>query len=94
MAQAAGGVDWDAVGYVIASKYRIAVVETLASNPETPTAIAEETDLGITHISRALRRLEERDVIELIVPEDQQKGRLYDLTEKGERVEQQLEEVA
>lgn len=90
----AAEVDWDKVGYVISSKYRIAVLEVLESGPTTPTGIAEETDLGITHISRALGRLYDRDVIELVVPEDKKKGRLYALTEKGERVANHLEEVA
>lgn len=78
--------DWDSIGYVISSKYRIAVLRNLSSGPATPTVIADESGLGITHISRALRRLEERDVIELIVPEEQQKGRLYAPTEKGEEM--------
>lgn len=79
-------IDWDAIGYVISSKYRIAVLEQLSSGPATPTTIADETDLGITHISRALRRLRDRDLIELIVPESQRKGRLYALTGNGEQV--------
>lgn len=83
--------DWDAIGYVISSKYRVAVLRNLASGPATPTSIADESKLGITHISRALRRLQDRDIIELIVPEDQQKGRLYALTEKGETVWNEIE---
>ena len=82
--------DWDAIGYVISSKYRVAVLQNLSSGPATPTTIADESGLGITHISRALRRLEDREIIELIVPEDQQKGRLYALTEKGERVWEEI----
>lgn len=83
-------VDWDAIGYVISSKYRVAVLRNLSSGPATPTTIADESGLGITHISRALRRLEERDVVELIVPEDQQKGRLYALTESGEEAWEEI----
>ncbi len=83
-------VDWDSIGYVISSKYRIAVLRNLSSGPATPTNIADESGLGITHISRALRRLEDRDIIELIVPEEQQKGRLYALTEKGEAIWEEI----
>lgn len=89
--ETAGSVDWDAIGYVISSKYRVAVLRNLSSGPATPTTIAEESDLGITHISRALRRLEDRDIVELIVPEEQQKGRLYALTQKGEETWEGIE---
>ena len=82
--------EWDDVGYVISSKYRVAVLRNLSSGPATPTNIAEESELGITHISRALRRLEERDIVELIVPEEQRKGRLYAPTEKGETIWQRI----
>ncbi|WP_178915277.1 ArsR family transcriptional regulator [Natronomonas gomsonensis] len=78
--------EWDEIGYVISSKYRVAVLRQLASEPSTPTTIAEESGLGITHISRALRRLREREMVELLVPEARQKGRLYALTELGEAV--------
>lgn len=78
--------EWDQIGYVISSKYRIAVLRQLAAEPSTPTTIADESGLGITHISRALRRLREREMVELLVPEARQKGRLYAMTELGESV--------
>lgn len=83
--------DWDDVGYVVSSKYRTAVLTELSSGPATPTTIADEAGLGITHISRALGRLQDRDVVELVVPEDQHKGRLYDLTEEGEQLWREME---
>lgn len=83
--------DWDDVGYVVSSKYRTAVLRVLSSGPATPTTIADESDLGITHISRALGRLQDRDVVELAVPEDQHKGRFYDLTEEGEALWEEME---
>lgn len=83
--------DWDDVGYVVSSKYRTAVLRELSSGPATPTTIADESGLGITHISRALGRLQDRGVVELVVPEDQHKGRLYALTEEGEELWQDME---
>lgn len=78
--------DWDAVGYVISSKYRSSVVRELADGPATPTMIADEADCSLTHVSRALSDLEERDVVQLIVPEEQRKDRLYELTADGEEL--------
>lgn len=83
--------DWDQVGYVVSSKYRTAVLRVLSSGAATPTTIADESELGITHISRALGRLQERDVVELAVPEDRHKGRFYDLTERGEQLWEEME---
>ncbi|MWV65461.1 helix-turn-helix domain-containing protein [Halorubrum sp. JWXQ-INN 858] len=78
--------DWDAIGYVISSKYRIAVCERLEGGPSTPTEIADRKGMSITHVSRALRNLEERSLVELLVPDDQRKQRIYDLTERGSGV--------
>lgn len=75
---------WDVAGYVASSRYRIAVCEYLSEHgPGLPSEIASNTDLAQPHVSRALSELRERDVVELLVPESQQKGRLYDLTDSG-----------
>jgi len=52
--------DWDEIGFVISSQYRIAVLKRLADGPATPSRIAEDSGIGITHVSRALGRLRER----------------------------------
>ena len=76
---------WDAAGYVASSRYRQTVCEYLDEHgPGLPSGIASETGLAQPHVSRALTELRERDVVELLVPESQQKGRLYDLTRIGE----------
>lgn len=78
--------DWDAVGYVISSKYRLAVLRQLEESPATPTAIADSEEMAPSHISRALGRLQRRSIVELIVPEHRRKVRLYALTPKGEAI--------
>ncbi|MFC6825607.1 winged helix-turn-helix domain-containing protein [Halopelagius fulvigenes] len=76
---------WDAAGYIASSRYRLAVCKLLARNgPDLPSRIAEELDLAQPHVSRALSELRERDIVELLVPESQQKGRLYGLTGDGQ----------
>lgn len=78
--------DYDDVGYVVASTYRQIVMKRLAARPAIPSKIAEDTDVKIAHVSRALQELREKDLVELLVPEDRKKGRIYGLTEKGEGV--------
>jgi len=83
--------DWDQIGFIISSKYRTAVLEQLADGPSIPSSIASSTDLPITHISRALRSLQERSLVELLVSKDKRKGRIYGVTEEGKRLWNRIE---
>lgn len=78
--------EWDDISFVISSDYRIAVLERLAAGPGTPSQIASETDHAISHVSRALRGLRERELVVLLVSEERKKGRVYGLTERGDEV--------
>ena len=81
---------WDAIGFVISSQYRVAVLRRLAEGPATPSGIAETEDYQISHISNALTALRNRSLVELLVPEERKKGRIYGLTESGQRVWEQI----
>ncbi|WP_311173522.1 winged helix-turn-helix domain-containing protein [Halobellus ordinarius] len=83
--------EWDEIGFVISSKYRIAVLETLATGPSIPSSIAAETGLPITHVSRALRALRERSLVELLVSKQKKKGRIYGMTERGQQLWKRIE---
>lgn len=78
--------DWDDVSYVISSRYRIEVLRHLSSGPSTPSRIASETDNSIAHVSRALKDLRDRSLVDLLVSEERTKGRVYGTTEKGSEV--------
>lgn len=83
--------DWNDIGFVISSDYRVTVLRRLDEGPATPSQIAGEWDVAITHVSRALKELRERDLVELLVPENRRKGRVYGITEKGENIWEQIE---
>ncbi len=83
--------DWDEIGFVISSQYRIAVLKRLSEGPATPSRIAEDSGIGITHVSRALGRLRERKLVELLVPEERKKGRVYGVTDRGEELWDQIQ---
>jgi len=82
---------WDTIGFVISSKYRLAVLRVLEDGPATTTEIAKAEDVSPPHISRALGRLRGRSLIKLLVPEDQPKNRRYGLTEEGRRTWQRIQ---
>jgi DNA-binding MarR family transcriptional regulator len=78
--------DWDEISYVISSSYRVAVLRRLAESPATPSRIASEAECSIAHVSRALQELRERSLVDLLVSEDRQKGRVYGITDEGRTV--------
>jgi DNA-binding MarR family transcriptional regulator len=82
---------WDDISFVISSSYRVAVLQQLASGPATPSQIAKNTGYTISHVSRALQGLRERELATLLVSEERKKGRVYGLTERGETVWQKIE---
>ncbi|GAB7095420.1 hypothetical protein JCM30237_25730 [Halolamina litorea] len=75
--------DWNTIGHVISSNHRTKVLGRLADSPATPTQIAADVDLASTHVSRALNSLREHGLVELLVPEDRRKGRVYGITSEG-----------
>lgn len=78
--------DWDTAGYVVASKYRAAVLRSLADGPATPGTIAEHSGVQLQHVSRALQQLRDRGLVELLVEEDRRKGRVYGPTDAAAEV--------
>jgi DNA-binding transcriptional ArsR family regulator len=78
--------EWDDVSYVISSRYRIATLKRLSDSPATPSRIAEDTDLSVAHVSRALQELRDHELTELLVSENRKKGRVYGITDHGEAV--------
>jgi DNA-binding transcriptional ArsR family regulator len=78
--------EWDDISFVISSRYRVAVLRRLADGPAMPSRIADDADQSIAHISRALQELRDRSLVELLVSEEQRKGRVYGITEQGSEV--------
>lgn len=69
--------------YVKISKYRVLTVKTLARmNVMIPTEIAETSGIRVNHISKVLRELKDKGIIECL-NEESHKGRLYRLTSLG-----------
>jgi len=83
--------EWDDVSYVISSRYRIATLRRLADGPATPSRIADETELSVAHVSRALQELRDHELVELLVSEDRKKGRVYGITDRGNQVWETIE---
>src|SRR5437867_10864623 len=74
---------WSDFSFVVSSGYRERVLSSLAPKPKVPRQLAEETDLRIVHVSRALRELSGRGLVECLTPDVKARGRLYGLTPDG-----------
>ena len=64
-------------------------MKSLDGEVKIPSEIANDTEIFQNHISNTLRQLKEHELIECINPEVK-KGRLYRLTDKGEKVIKKL----
>ncbi len=74
---------WSDFSFVAASGYRERVLHALSRKPKFPRDVARETTLRITHVSRALREMGGRGLVECLNPEAKARGRIYGVTEAG-----------
>ena len=80
--------DWELIGFVKRSDYRKKILGSL-EKPLIPKEIAEETDIHQSNVSRALGDLREKELVQVMNP-DAKTGRVYTLTEKGEKILKQI----
>ena len=78
--------DWETIGYVVSSRYRVEVLERLTDSPAPPSTIAADTGFDISHVSRALQDLRKQGLVDLLVPESRKKGRIYGITDEGREI--------
>src|SRR5216684_2414783 len=74
---------WSDFSFVAASGYRERVLHALSRKPKFPMDVARETTLRITHVSRALREMGGRGLVECLNPVAKARGRIYGVTEAG-----------
>jgi len=74
---------WSEFSFVVSSGYRERTIRALATKPKLPNQVAKETGLRLVHVSRALKELRLRGLVECLTPEARARGRLYALTESG-----------
>jgi len=76
---------WHLIGRVHASKYRKKILEELNKNVKTPTVLEKETNIKISHVSRALKELSDLRLVKCLTP-DLKKGKMYHITKLGKEV--------
>ena len=77
------------ISYVQISTYRTKVMKSLDDEVKIPSQIAKDSEIRQNHISKVLSELKAHELVECINPEVR-KGRLYRLTDKGEKITKNL----
>ena len=76
--------------YIGISSYRTRALKALEDNDKTPTQIAEDSDIRMSHISNILKELKDCGVAECINEQDR-KNRIYRLTPLGRDIVDNLD---
>jgi predicted transcriptional regulator len=85
-------MSWDDVSYVLRSKTRKAILTKL-DTPKTPTLLAQELHTSIPNISRALRELLAKKLIESLTPKERS-GKLFVASKHGRLVSSKVKEIS
>ena len=80
---------WELVSFAKADVRRRCLT-TLESGPNTPSCISEKAKVHLSHVSRSLRELCDKGLVECLTPKAT-KNRIYRITDKGKKVLTALE---
>ncbi|MGI0090462.1 MAG: winged helix-turn-helix domain-containing protein [Nitrososphaerales archaeon] len=80
----------DRADFVLSSDTRLKILAFLSKNGCTPTQLALGIQKHLSHISRALRELESKELVSCLNPENS-KPRVYHLTSDGDRLMREID---
>jgi len=73
---------YEDLGFILAGSTRRIIMDLLNQGFLTPSMLAAESKIPLSHVSRSLKELSERELVICKTPE-RNKGRIYELTEYG-----------
>lgn len=80
----------DSFDFVLSSETRLKILAFLSRNSGTPTQLAKSIRKHLSHISRALRELERKELVSCSNPRNS-KPRVYSLTFEGVRLVREID---
>jgi DNA-binding HxlR family transcriptional regulator len=83
---------WELVSFA-QGRVRRLCLETLFEGPRTPSSISQSTGVHLSHVSRSLRELESKGLVECVTPKAV-KNRIYRISDNGKRTLKMLKGVA
>jgi len=78
-------IEWETISFVMASKIRLQVLISLKKGVKTPKMLSTDLNSYLSHVSRALKQLSERGLVECLTP-DVRKNKFYGITEEGKQI--------
>ena len=78
-------LDWETVSYVFSSELRLKTLLELNRSKYTPKQLSMSLKQPISHISKALKELTTKGLVECLTP-NRKKARLYSITKEGVQV--------
>ena len=84
-------MSWDLTGFIVRSKYRSAVFLDLTT-AKRPSQISKKLGFRLTHVTRALRELGSKSLVECLNPKDRV-GRIYQLTSRGKSLIKKVKDL-
>jgi len=82
-------VDWDLIGFIKASQYRLSILRSLEKRQKTPSELRSELNLYISHVSKTLKELVDRNLVECLTSK-LKKGKIFTITEEGRALMAQI----
>ena len=80
---------WNLVGFILASKNRINILQYLNKNSSLPSHISKKLNIPIGHTSNLLKGLKNKNLVKCLNP-DLKKGRIYSITELGKEINNEI----
>lgn len=84
--------DWDTISFVMASQPRLKVFLKLTKSEKTPSDLSEELGIPLSHVSKALSELKEKNLVKCLTPE-RRKMKFYRATQNGQKLKKNLKEL-
>lgn len=78
-------MEWEKIGLVKASQHRQSILRILANGSATPKEIAVGLRIHFSQVTRSLREMQERNIVQCLTPK-LRKGRIYAITKEGKEI--------
>jgi DNA-binding MarR family transcriptional regulator len=83
---------WELVSFAN-NTVRKVCLEALANGPRTPSAISRSSGVHLSHISRSLRELKSKGLVDCATPKAV-KNRIFVITDKGKKALKGIREIS
>lgn len=80
------------IAFIKSSKYREIIFLDIDNDFKTPKEISKSKNIHLSEVSRALRGLKEKNLVEVMNP-DANKSRFYRLSPKGQEILKYLKSI-